>query len=613
MKKVLPLTLVLIGAALLITAVVFWIDSNTSAAPESFGKSLRDWITLIAGLGASIKGWIDLVKKEKPTLPTTKIDVKDVHPQISTGDNARNIQTQTYIERQIIQQIKETEKPLESYKTASMELSSPNNLREKNNNGSRVRFLDALDSARFSSQVIYSDSGLFSILYVKAQFFFAMITGDSIVISDNQLFDSFGFLEAFSELYIVAKDVDFEKELPVNVALRETNKDVYQVVAAHIGNKDYFLTLWKDLNGDPGRRTLWADCIRIKQKPAAEIVLAEERSLLDKLWIILEYFNPDRCINAENIPEEFSKRVKRVTELKDDILDSLCTGINMDVEQRMYFDTWSEVDAAKKIRDVLVEIQNKVGEIKSRSLIRREIAHYESEELREGVIEVTDGIYNQILGIATGATLIQSSIFPLKKSEYVAAGYSLSTYIKDTSNPFNQYVDWEVFSFDYFENLQRLDDPKRKVEMIRILEAARKNAPWRKIIEMQRNEDWQNSLKKFRDSLTKLQSVVKLYKIGSLPKIQREKLEENLSDYQVELKNNWIHHVENVRHITGNDYWNITSKEILFTDPSVYYSVRIPYSYLKPKIDMEYIDGIKNWRTHKAFKGRLDDRIDSSV
>jgi GAF domain-containing protein len=67
MKKVFPLTLVLIGTALLITAVVFWIDSNTSAEPQSFGQSLRDWITLIAGLGASIKGWMDLFKKDKPS------------------------------------------------------------------------------------------------------------------------------------------------------------------------------------------------------------------------------------------------------------------------------------------------------------------------------------------------------------------------------------------------------------------------------------------------------------------------------------------------------------------------------------------------------------------
>ena len=69
MKRVLPLILVLIGAALLITAVAFWIDSSNSPEPQNFGGSLRDWLTLLAGLGASIKGWMDLAKREAPSLP----------------------------------------------------------------------------------------------------------------------------------------------------------------------------------------------------------------------------------------------------------------------------------------------------------------------------------------------------------------------------------------------------------------------------------------------------------------------------------------------------------------------------------------------------------------
>ena len=111
MKKVLPLIFVLIGAALLITAVVFWIDSSTSTQPDSFGKSLRDWITLILGIGASLKGWMDLFKKEKPTPPTTTINIKDGNQQISTGDHASNIQAQTYIENQYIQQTPEPKTP----------------------------------------------------------------------------------------------------------------------------------------------------------------------------------------------------------------------------------------------------------------------------------------------------------------------------------------------------------------------------------------------------------------------------------------------------------------------------------------------------------------------
>jgi len=104
MKKALPLTLVLIGTALLITAVVFWIDSSTSTEPQSFGKTLWDWVTLIAGLGASIKGWIDLFKKEKQTLPSNKIEVDGNDSQTSLGNNSSNIKIGTFIGTQIVQQ-----------------------------------------------------------------------------------------------------------------------------------------------------------------------------------------------------------------------------------------------------------------------------------------------------------------------------------------------------------------------------------------------------------------------------------------------------------------------------------------------------------------------------
>jgi len=75
MKKYLSIILVLFGATLLITAVVFWVDTTTSTQPPSFGESLRDWMTAIVGLGASIKGWLDLLRKEKMVSPTVQINI----------------------------------------------------------------------------------------------------------------------------------------------------------------------------------------------------------------------------------------------------------------------------------------------------------------------------------------------------------------------------------------------------------------------------------------------------------------------------------------------------------------------------------------------------------
>lgn len=65
MKKTIPLFLIIIGVALLTAAIVFWIDSRTTSEPQSFGRTLMDWLTLITGLGVSIKGWVDLFKRDE--------------------------------------------------------------------------------------------------------------------------------------------------------------------------------------------------------------------------------------------------------------------------------------------------------------------------------------------------------------------------------------------------------------------------------------------------------------------------------------------------------------------------------------------------------------------
>jgi hypothetical protein len=577
---------------------------------DKFQDSHMEHKAIIQKIEYIIKA-IDLNKIESKTA-ASRIDVKDNILQVSTGENTRNIQTQVYIENQIIQQARESKKDMQKSKRESLQLSDVKDIRKGIRDSSRIRFLDALDSARFSSQLVQDSSQLLSVLYVKVQFFLAMISGDSIVVTENQLFDSLGFLETFDELYRASEEVGLGTDLPIKVALRETNSNVFQSVANHMGNESFVLALWKDLESNNERRRLWADYIRRGQKPAGEIVLAEEKPLLDKLWAALEYFNPDRCVGADNIPGEFSRRIKRVMKLRDEDLDDLYTGISMDVEQRKYFNTRSEVEAAKEIRGMLLEIQEKADEIKTRSLILSELLNYDNEELKDGVIELTNGIYNQTLGIATRATLIQSSTFPQRVNKYVTAGYSLSTFVQDTSNPFNFYVNWEVFSFDYFKNLEGLDDPRRKDNLILILETARRNVPWKKLIEMQNNSVWQSSLEKFRNNLSTLQTIEKTLSIGSLASTKRKKMENERLNCQKDLKRNWTQHITIVSKLVTSNYWKVTPSEISFNHPKISYSVRISYGFLKTKIDMEGDDGFKIWRNYPSFKGRWDDGAELS-
>jgi hypothetical protein len=476
--------------------------------------------------------------------------------------------------------------------------------------GSMIRFLDALDSARFSSHAIYENIRLLSILYVKAQFFFTMVSGDSIVISENQFFDSLGFIETFDELYHASRKINANADLPIKVAIQKKNNNMFQVIANNIGNEKFVLSLWSDLEGNIERRKQWADSIGRKQRPDARVVLNGEKRLLDKLWTALEYFNTERCVVAQEISGEFIQRIKRVIDLQNDQIDDLYTGIREDVHGRRYFRSKSEADAAKEIRDVLIKIQQNVGEINNRSVIRRELESYGNEELKAGVIELTDGVYNQTLGIGTKAMLVQSSTFPARINKYVTAGYSMSTYLQDTSNRSNDYLNWEIFSFDYFENLEGLDDVRRKTELVSILEAAQQNTPWTKLIEMQSSPAWQASLGRFRESLLKLQAVEKNMWMGSLNTEKRQKLNTEHRHYQSDLKKNWIQHIKIVSKITSNNYWDITPTEIVFSHPDYQFSIHISYGFLKTKLDMEGDKGYQLWRDKSTFKGRMDDRFD---
>jgi len=101
MKKVAPFILAIFGIALLSAAVYFAIDPTI---PRSIGTVLGLVGVILVGIlsaGTGIKDWLELLKSRKEAKSETKIEVSGDSPQISTGENSRNIQTGggNYIER----------------------------------------------------------------------------------------------------------------------------------------------------------------------------------------------------------------------------------------------------------------------------------------------------------------------------------------------------------------------------------------------------------------------------------------------------------------------------------------------------------------------------------
>ncbi len=60
-KKTLAIFLIVLG----LIFILYFLDTLTSAEPSN----LLAWIALALGAGANLKGWSDLLKKEKPAAP----------------------------------------------------------------------------------------------------------------------------------------------------------------------------------------------------------------------------------------------------------------------------------------------------------------------------------------------------------------------------------------------------------------------------------------------------------------------------------------------------------------------------------------------------------------
>ena len=85
MKKLVPLLIVLLGLALVITAFVLWLEPPADGGVFSVAGGI---ISFLAGLGASIKGWKDLFKKDEPAN-----DIKQ--ELINRSETSTPIQAQT--------------------------------------------------------------------------------------------------------------------------------------------------------------------------------------------------------------------------------------------------------------------------------------------------------------------------------------------------------------------------------------------------------------------------------------------------------------------------------------------------------------------------------------
>jgi hypothetical protein len=433
------------------------------------------------------------------------------------------------------------------------------------------------------------------------------LSGDSLVISENQLFDSLGFIEAFNEIKKSFGKNEANINLPIKVAIRDKSKNIYDIVGDHFLNPNFKLSLWDEL--DLTRRLDWGK--KIKERKINDLIGINnsENELIKQLWIVLDYFKPQNCISADNIPDEFQNRILKIIKLSDSDIEGLYTGYQDGIYKRRFFNDHTSTEAAKEIRDSLKRIFDINNELRSRSIVRKQLELLENVSLQDGIVELTDGIYNQTLGIASSAMLIQSSFFPTRDNEYVIAGYNLSTYLQDTSNSLSRYINWEIFCFDNYKNIESLEYPDKQEKFIQLLESARKEIPWNKLFALRNNENWKNTLLEFQLTLESLQNIVKNLSEGSLSHSVRERLENDRNKLQKDLSIKWDRHMNFSAKNLTNDYWTITPNSIQIKNPNDIFSIDIVFNHLNIKLDIEDSRNYQLWRSIPKYKSRIDERI----
>jgi hypothetical protein len=89
----------IVGAAILLGAILFALDNVTSEEPEGLGTWISTILGLLLGASTGIKGWLDWNKKETPSQITKNVALDNA--QLATGESGKNIQTKEYVEQHI--------------------------------------------------------------------------------------------------------------------------------------------------------------------------------------------------------------------------------------------------------------------------------------------------------------------------------------------------------------------------------------------------------------------------------------------------------------------------------------------------------------------------------
>jgi len=98
MKKLVPLLVALLGLALIIAALVVWLEPPKDGGLFSTAGAI---ISFFLGAGASIKGWMEVFKKEPAKNETSYTATQSGGGATAQGENPRAVGSQGIMAEQV--------------------------------------------------------------------------------------------------------------------------------------------------------------------------------------------------------------------------------------------------------------------------------------------------------------------------------------------------------------------------------------------------------------------------------------------------------------------------------------------------------------------------------
>jgi hypothetical protein len=434
----------------------------------------------------------------------------------------------------------------------------------------KYRFLDVLDSTRFNYDERQAQMP-FRLLMAKVEVLAALIAGDGISVSENLLMDSAGFLNVFSELCEIATRKNLS--LPLRVAVRGTPDDIYCVAASLFAKakddkekrkKRFKLSAWTNLDGDEVRRLDWARFLEEENRIPQEFVYKGddgEQLLVDQLMKILTYTNSNlyhtsRIVQSRDSKHVFINEMAQIASLSEDKIDTMLRQqqvLNSPIVQPPWI-TNKERDAAIKIAMFLKDLSKKHENIlDNRTVIHDAVDEMRDINLKKGIIEITDSIYNYALGYATYSSLSGDTVHHIDdyKNPFVLAGNSLSRWSMETywssRGGYDIQIPWGLYASGLVGWTEKLTDK-------RIL-ALMNDIPWEACLNAFLEPEWQDSLAEYKYALSRVQTIDRIRSSGVDVLTESSIWKQRRVDAENKLQEDWYRHLSVCKKLISNAVW----------------------------------------------------------